>query len=310
MKLLLTGASGLVGAAVARLAARRGAEVVGIVGRFEGELAGLTRRLSLDLADETSVTRAVRDTAPDAIVNCAAVSEPAACEADPVRSAALNVALPETLARLAQEGGATLVHISSEQVFDGASTDAYRVTEPASPINRYGRQKVASECAVLAAAPGLAAVVRAPLLLGDSPSGQRSLHERLLADWAAGRVAKLYVDEFRQPCTAENLAEVLLALVERSELRGLFHWAGAELVSRHELGRRVRERFGLSETAAPISAVTRADTPAVAALRPARLALDLAPLQDALQTRPRTIAEQLASLKLPAALRAWHAKAG
>lgn len=307
MKLLLTGASGLVGAAFARLAARRGADVVGIVGRFDGELAGLRQRLSLDLADEAVVAKAVRDAAPDAIVNCAAVSEPAACEADPVRSEALNVALPAALARLAQERGATLVHISSEQVFDGAGAGAYRVTDPVSPVNRYGRQKVASEQAVLTAAPGLAAVVRAPLLLGDSPSGGRSLHERLLGDWAAGRVAKLYVDEFRQPCTADDLAAALWELVERRELRGLFQWAGAELVSRYELGRQVRERFQLSEGLAPILAVTRADTPAVAAQRPPRLELDLAPLRGALKTQPRTIAAQLASLKWPAAVRGWPA---
>ncbi len=309
MKILLMGASGLVGAAFARLAAQRGAEVVGIVGRYEGELEGLARRLALDLADEAVVTSAVRDAAPDAIVNCAAVSEPAACDADPVRSDALNVSLPATLARLAQEQEATLVHISSEQAFDGEKARAYRVTDPVSPINRYGRQKVASERAVLAAAPGLAAVVRAPLLMGNSPGGRRSLHERLLGDWAAGRAARLYVDEFRQPCTAEDLAAALFELVERRELRGLFHWAGAELVSRYELGRRVRERFGLSEEAAPIFAVTRADTPAVAGQRPPRLELDLAPLEGMLKTRPRTIADQLASLRLPAAVREWHAAA-
>lgn len=307
MKLLLTGASGLVGAAVARLAARRGAEVTGIVGRFDGELTGLARRLSLDLADEAVVAKAVRDAAPDTLINCAAVSEPAACDADPVHSEALNVTLPAALARLARERGATLLHLSSEQVFDGARTNAYRVADPASPINRYGRQKAASERAVLAAAPGRAVVVRAPLLLGDSPGGRRSVHERLLADWAAGRAAKLYVDEFRQPCTADDLAEVLLELVERRELRGLFHWAGAELISRHALGRHVRERFRLSEAVAPIFAVTRADTPAVAGQRPPRLELDLAPLNAALRTRPRGIAEQLATLKVPAGLREWHA---
>jgi len=82
-----------------------------------------------------------------------------------------------------------------------------------------------------------------------------------LGDWAAGRTAKLYTDELRQPCTAENLAEVMVELCERRDLRGVFHWAGAELLSRHALGMRLRDHFKLTEKQAPIVVVTRAETP-------------------------------------------------
>lgn len=306
MKIFLTGASGLVGAAFAPAAARRGHEVIGIVGRSSAAITGVTRQLSLDLADETAVTRAVLDAFPHAIINCAAVSEPAVCDAEPARAEALNVALPATLARLAHHVGARLVHISSEQVFDGAQSSPYHRGSPTSPINLYGRQKVASELAVLAAAPDAAAIVRAPLLMGDSPGGRRSLHERLLADWAAGRTARLYVDELRQPCTGENLAEALLELAERPDLRGVFHWAGAELLSRVEIGQRLRAHFKLSESVAPIVAATRADTPAIAATRQPCLALDLAPLAGRLKTRVETFAEQLAALKVPPPVRDWY----
>lgn len=306
MKILLTGASGLVGAAFAAAAARRGHAVVGIVGRFVGELPGVARRLTLDLADEARTTSAILEEFPDAILNCAAVSETAACDADPVQSEALNVALPAALARLAHHLGARLIHISSEQVFDGGRMSPYTVADTPSPINRYGRQKIASEQAVLAAAATLAAIVRAPLLMGDSPGGQRSLHERLLADWAAGRTARLYVDEFRQPCTAENLAEVLLELAERRDLSGVFHWAGTELVSRYDIGFRIREHLKLNKTLAPIVAVSRADTPAAALQRPPCLGLSLAPLAGRLKTRPESIAEQLGSLKIPPPVRGWY----
>lgn len=299
MKLFLTGASGLVGSALACLAAERGHEVVGVVGRFHGVLPGVAQLLSLDLQHDAVVMDAVREAEPDAIVNCAAVSEPAACDADPVRSDALNVALPATLARLAREGEIPFVHISSEQVFDGGRRTPYTVTDAPAPINRYGRQKLAAEQAVLSAAPAHSAIVRAPLLMGNSPGGQRALHERLLADWAAGRAARLYTDEFRQPCTAANLAAVLLELAERNDLRGVFHWAGTELVSRYELGCRVRAHFGLSEHVAPIIPVTRADTPDIARQRPACLSLDLAPLSESLATRPQSLAQQLPTLRPP-----------
>jgi len=306
MKIFLTGASGLVGSAFARAAARRGHEVVGVVGGFAGEIEGVVKKIALDLADETATSAAVLDEFPDAIVNGAAVSTPEACDANPAHAQALNVVLPAALARLAHHVSARFVHLSSEQVFDGTRTAPYTVPDAPSPINLYGRQKLESERAVHAAAPEFAVTLRAPLLMGDSPGGQRSLHERLLADWAAGRTAKLYTDEFRQPCTAENLAEVMVELCERRDVRGVFHWAGAELISRHALGLRLREHFKLKENQAPVAAVARAAAPEAARKRQACLALDLAPLVGKLKTRPQTIAEQLGGLKVPPPVRTWY----
>ena len=308
MKIFLAGASGLVGSAFAQAASRRGHTVIGTVGTFAGELAGLTTRMPIDLGREDAVTGAVLDTFPDAVVNCAAISVPEQCEADPARAQLLNVALPALLARLAHHVSARLVHISSEQVFDGAAERTYAPGDRPAPINLYGRQKVASEQAVHAAAPEFAVTIRAPLLLGNSASGQRSLHERLFAEWAGGRTPRLFTDEFRQPCSAGHLAEVLLELCERGDLRGVFHWAGTELVSRHELGRRVREHFRLNEQEAPLEAVARASNPAATRKRPARLALDLAPLAGTLKTRPQSLAEALEELNVPAASQNWYCR--
>jgi dTDP-4-dehydrorhamnose reductase len=306
MTILLAGASGLVGAAVARAAARRGHRVTGVVGRHQGEIEGVARIVRLDLADGNALPPVVLDLFPEVIVNCAALAMPEACDADPVRSQALNVALPSTLARLAHHLSARFVHVSSEQVFDGTRTGPYRAGDPSAPINLYGCQKAESERAVQEAAPAFAVTVRAPLLMGNSLGGQRTPHERLFADWAAGRTPRLYTDELRQPCTAANLAEVLVELCERTDLRGVLHWAGRELLSRHALGLRIREHFKLSEKEAPIAAMTRADTPEAALRRPARLALDLQPLAGRLKTQPQPVAEQLSQLNVPVPARAWY----
>lgn len=306
MRILLTGASGLVGSAFSKAAARRGHAVVGVVGAFQGKIEGLTQRLTLDLTDRDAVTRVGLEVFPDVIVNSAAISEPAVCELDPVRSERMNVQLPDALAQLSHHLGARLVHISSEQVFDGTQTSRYGEWHPVAPINVYGRQKVASELAVLTGAPQTAAIVRAPLLMGGSPGGRRGLHERLFADWAAGRAARLYTDEYRQPCTGENLAEVLLELAERPEICGVFHWAGMELISRYDLGLRVREHFKLTEREAPIVAVTRAQVPDLAQHRQACLALDISSLTGRLKTRPETVTEQLSGLGVPLSVREWY----
>jgi dTDP-4-dehydrorhamnose reductase len=306
MTVFLAGASGLVGSAFARAAARCGHRVIGSVGTFAGEIEGVAKKLVLDLTNESAVGAAVREARPEAIVNCAAISVPEQCDADPALSQALNVALPAALARLAQHGGARFVHLSSEQVFDGARATPYGRDDAVAPINLYGREKVESERLVHAAAPELAVTLRAPLLMGNSAAGRRSLHERMFADWAAGKTPKLFTDEFRQPCTAENLAEAMLEVCERPQLRGVYHWAGAELLSRHALGLKLREHFKLSEAQAPLAAVARAEVSGAAQKRQACLALDLTPLVGVLKIRPQTIAEQLAGLRVPQILGEWY----
>lgn len=306
MNIFLAGASGLVGSAFARAAARRGHRVVGTVGSFAGEIEGLAVKRAIDLGDDLAVTAAVLDVFPQVIVNCAAISMPEQCDLNPALAQALNVTFPAILARLAHHVSARLVHLSSEQIFDGTRTTPYAASDAVSPINLYGRQKLESERAVHAAAAAFTITIRAPLLMGNGAAGQRSQHERLFADWAAGRTPRLFTDEFRQTCTAENLAEVMLELCERPELRGVFHWAGAELLSRHALGLRIREHFKLTEKQAPLASITRAELPDVARKRQACLALDISPLAGKLKTRPQTIAEQLEELKVPVPCREWY----
>ena len=308
MNIFLTGASGLLGSAVAESAHRRGHTVTGVVGRSAVRVPGLARQLSLDLIEPGPLHGAVLDLFPDVIVNCAAVAEPAQCDADPARSQALNVSLPQRLAQLGHHVSARVIHVSSEQVFDGAAPP-YGIGSPTSPVNLYGRQKLESERLVRAAAPLTSIIVRAPLLTGDSPSGRRSLHERLFADWSEGRTPKAYTDEVRQPCTAGNLAEVLVELCERHDFVGLAHWAGTEALSRFELARRIRAHFKLSEKAAPFAAIARADFPAESARRPANLALDLAPLAGVLKTQAQDFETQLDQMVVPLPFRQWYQSA-
>jgi dTDP-4-dehydrorhamnose reductase len=158
----------------------------------------------------------------------------------------------------------------------------------------------------LAAAPDLAIALRVPLLSGNSLNAQRSIHERLFAAWAAGQTPQVYTDEFRQPCTAGNLAELMVELLERNDVRGVFHWAGAELLSRHEIAHRIRAHFKLAESTAPLAAITRAADPRAASKRPARLGLDLKPLAGVVKTPIETFAAQLDQFVIPPACRAWY----
>jgi len=295
MRILLTGASGLLGSAVAWHAAQHGHKVVGVVGRWSGAVPGVNSQLALDLAQPAAVVALLRETRPQVVLNCAAVAEPAACDAAPELAQRVNVELPAALAAAAREWGARFLHVSSEQVFDGAAPP-YSIAAPVSPLHLYGRQKVESEQRVLAAEPA-AAVVRAPLLFGNSLGGRRSVHEKLLESWAAGKTLRLFTDEIRAVCSADNLAEALLELAARPELHGVLHWAGAEPVSRYEMGRAVCAHFGFPlEWIVPAA---RAELPEFTARRPRDLTLELAPLDRVLLVKPEKLAAATKRLAMP-----------
>lgn len=296
MKIFLTGASGLLGSAVARAANADGHDVIGLVGRWAQPVPGVARQISLDLANASALAALVRETRPDAIVNCAAVAEPAACDAAPELAQRVNVALPLALARLARETGARLVHISTEQVFDGASAP-YSISAPVRPLHLYGRQKAQAEAEVLTAEPR-AAVVRVPLMFGNSPGGHRSVHEKFLEAWAAGKKMSLFTDEIRAVCSAESVAAAALELAGRRDLVGLLHWTGAEPVSRWEMGRAICAHFGFPLDW--IQPTPRAAMPEFTATRPRDLTLELAPLDRALRVKPERYADAVARLVLPA----------
>ncbi len=303
MKFVLTGASGLLGAAVARTAAAAGDEVIGVVGRWPTSVPGLTRQVSLDLADPAAVVTLVREARPDAVVNCAAIAEPAACDAAPDLAERVNVALPAALAAAAREIGARFIHVSTEQVFDGAHPP-FAIRSPVNPLHRYGRQKIASEQRVLAADPN-AAIVRVPLLFGNSLGGRRSVHEKFLEAWAAGKKMRLFTDEIRAVASADNVAAALLELATRREFAGVLHWTGADPVSRWDMGRAICAHFGFpSEWIEP---GTRAAMPEFTATRPRDLTLDLAPLDGALRVRPERFAVAVEQLVLPAWWRGFGA---
>jgi dTDP-4-dehydrorhamnose reductase len=225
MRLFLTGASGLVGSNILKAAQRRGHEVIAVKGSWQGELPGATRIIQMDLTERHAIQAGVLEVFPDAIINAAGVTEPFLCDRDREGSASINVDLPETLAQIAHHLSARIVHLSTEQVFDGNSPPYQRNDTP-KPSNLYGRQKAESERRVRLAAPEHAVILRLPLLNGNSLTGARSLHERLFALWASGQPARLFHDEIRQPCGADNAAEVAIEICERTDLSGTFNWAG------------------------------------------------------------------------------------
>ncbi len=306
MKVIIAGASGFLGRETVFSALRRGFDVTAILHENEVFFPPAVRRVKTDLTHDDALRSFILQEFPDAIVNCAGVTSVAEAEADHARAEKLNAALPRTLAMLANHISARFVHVSTDMVFDGDKGN-YEHTDMPLPRNLYAQTKLLGERDVLKFGKANAAVIRTTLLSGNSPRGNKSLHERLFADWAAGKKTPLFAEEIRQPVSVSNLADALVELCERPNLSGVYHWAGGEKLSRFEIGERIARHFGLPAEEL-IEKTSYEKIGGAANSRPRDLSLILHPLAGKLKTRVQAFDEILSEMSVPAPCAAWYEK--
>ena len=302
MKIAVFGASGLLGSAVCRSVIHRGYSLLAYSNKESVTFSDQYRTQQIPFSDDTQLTRELFDQWPDAVINCAAISSPDTVDKSPESARLINVEGASRLASISAHIGARLIHISTDMVFDGTKPP-YRSTDIPNPLSEYGRQKLEAEKKILSVTDEKLVVLRVTLLNGNSPLGQRSQHEKILRTLASGSALTLFEDEIRQPCSAENLSDVIVELTERPNLNGLFHWAGSEEVSRYELGVRILKRFGINpDNILPGSIKNHEAT----GQRPQHVSFILEPLASKVRTQPLSIDEQLAELQIPPDLYSWY----
>ncbi len=288
-RLLVTGAGGLIGSHLLRQAATRFDAAGTFHDRQPRDLPG--HWLALDITDAPAVENVLAGFRPDVIIHCAAVADSDACQTDPLRARRSNVEATRTLARCARQLGAKFVFLSTDLVFDGLKKAPYVEDDPPSPIGVYAQSKADAERAVRAECAA-SVIVRTSLVYGFSPRGDRSVNERLALALKQRRPINLFVDEFRCPISAVDLADAALELAD-SPHTGIFHIAGPEKWSRYDLGMAIARRFGWPTQ--PIKAARVAEV-AMNPPRPADLVLDSGKAQRVLLTKLRGLAEGLAAL--------------
>ncbi len=227
MRLLVTGAAGMLGRDVVAAANDAGHEVAALA------------RADLDIADAAAVRAAVVDARPDAVVNCAAWTDVDGAEAEEAAATAVNGDGAGHVAAAAADAGAHLVHVSTDYVFDGVAHEPYPEDAPTAPASAYGRSKLAGERAV-AAAGAPHAIVRTAWVFGPHGRNFVDTMRRLAADRDEVRVVD---DQVGSPTYTGHLAAALVRVAE-DRLTGVLHVTAAGRCSWFELAEATFEETG------------------------------------------------------------------
>jgi dTDP-4-dehydrorhamnose reductase len=227
MRLLVSGAGGMLGQDVVRSASRSGHEVVGLA------------RAELDITDVEAVDGAFARVAPDAAINCAAWTDVDGAQSQREPARLVNADGAGNLGRAAAAVGAALVHVSTDYVFpghaplDGAGRPrAYVESDATGPQSAYGQTKLEGEQQVLAAS-ARHAVVRSAWLFGTGGGNFAATMLRLAGEQPPGAASvRVVTDQVGSPTWTGHLAPALVGLAER-DVAGVTHLAGGGAVSWH-----------------------------------------------------------------------------
>jgi dTDP-4-dehydrorhamnose reductase len=207
MRVLITGAAGMLGRDVQAAAERAGHDVVAL-GRRE-----------LDVTDADAVDGALRAATPDTVINCAAWTDVDGAETAEPAATAVNGAGAGHVAAAAHRAGAFTVHVSSDYVFAGDASEPYAEGAPTAPVSAYGRSKLEGERAVASAAPGTHAIVRSAWLFGVHG---RNFVDTMLRLGGERDEVTVVDDQVGSPTYTGDLASALVDVAER-RVAGIAH---------------------------------------------------------------------------------------
>ena len=241
MKVLLTGANGMLGSAFAE---RFGSEAV-VLGRD-----------ALDIRDPKALSRRVEDASADWVVNCAAHVDAEAAEHEPDLAFAANERLPALLAAACRRGGSRLLHVSSTGCYGAWKATAYDENDPVQPTTVHHRSKVAGERAVEASGCEHL-ILRVGWLFGGSARHKKNFVWRRLLEAAGRERIESDADQAGNPTYVEDVVDQALLLMEAG-LVGLYNCVSHGRATRFDYVQRIVEASGLSCVVSPRPAFERA----------------------------------------------------
>jgi len=240
-----------------------GRELLGALAPL-GTVIGLDRT-QMDLADEGSIRKAVRDAKPDIIVNAAGFTIVDRAESEPDLAMQVNGVAPRILAEESKRIGAILVHYSTDYVYDGELNRHYTEDDVPNPVNIYGKSKLAGERAIEAVG-GAHLILRTSWVYSTRGSNFVLTILRLAREKAEISVVN---DQTGSPAWARSLAQATADLLRKRNLfpgrGGIYHLSSAGHATRHEFAeaivRTMKDITGRSDGWASVKPITSAEYP-------------------------------------------------
>lgn len=240
--IMVTGASGLLGANFLLCAHDRSLEVIAVSHRHAIRLEGVTS-VQADLTDRAAFRELISRFKPAWIVHCAAATDVDWCEEHPLEAKLVNVEMSRILAVEAGRIGAKMVYISTDSIFDGA-TGNYEEEDTPAPLNVYAQSKLDGEKAVLAELQGVL-IIRTNIY-GWNAQNKLSLAEWILSGLGSDQPVLGFVDVMFTPILVNHLSEIILDMMERS-FKGIYHVAGSQSCSKYQFATEVAHVFGYNK---------------------------------------------------------------
>jgi dTDP-4-dehydrorhamnose reductase len=214
--------------------------------------------LRLDLPDDDITDPRLSSTIaafrPDLVLHAAAFTDVDGCEMDPDKAFRVNAVGTQNVALGAQQAGAVLLYVSTNEVFDGTRRDLYREWDPINPASIYARSKAAGE-QIVRDLLNRFYVVRVAWLFGP---GGANFVTKILAASERGGPLRVSADEFGNPTYAPDAAAAVARLVA-TEHYGTYHLTNAGFCSRHEFACEIMRLVGRPDL--PIAPILSAEWP-------------------------------------------------
>lgn len=249
IKVVITGANGLLGQYLIRDMAKAGFEVFatnrGASRLPQYEEVDYTYQ-SIDICDMEVVQQYLLAVNPAIIIHAAAMAQPDACELNKDECRRINISATANITATAEKLGAQLIYISTDFVFSGDS-GPYREDDIPAPVNYYGESKLASEKIIQNSKINWA-IVRTVLVYGNILSGTRSNVVTWVKDnLEKGNHIKVVNDQVRTPTYVEDLSKGIV-LIAQQNAKGIFNISGREVFTPYEMAVQVADYFGLDKS--------------------------------------------------------------
>ena len=241
--ILVTGANGQLGSELREQSALHPGDTFTFIGSRE-----------LDFGDAAAIYAWFLDKTFDVVINCAAYTAVDKAESEPALALAINATAVATLARIAKEKSMSLIHISTDYVFDGKNFKPYSETDPTDPQGVYGQTKRDGEQAMLAVNPENSVIIRTSWVY--SSFGNNFVKTMLRLGKERAELGVIY-DQVGTPTSARDLAQAILSIIQHPRLYAqkateIYHFSNEGVCSWYDFAIAIFDLSDISCTVKPI----------------------------------------------------------